>query len=295
MQSDQLIIVAGTVCAGVALLAWARRWWANRRLRVVAPSCASCLHSVEHAPSLTCPSCGADLRRAGILTPHLRAARPAGALERAGIWTCAMLVLYVALVLLLTQFPGLWQASQTRRHVLRSDAGLFDRLDVVSRSALGRGGLSVQELSISVRDTRFLASPIRADVGHATPWTYRDAGGATVRLSTELSRDDLRRWLGDGGITVHSPQQESEIGELAGLIDDVRHHPESTNVALLHLRGVANHSEASTEPIEPFRLATIIIPLVLWAAGVLLLRRHARRRRRLGAIPATAPPTPGSR
>lgn len=288
MRFDDLAFPAFLGCAGIALLAFARRWWINRKARVKVSSCAACRHPVHDTPSWWCPECGADLRQVGILTLGLRTARPAGFVELATAWTCASVVLGIGLLFLLTELPGLWEVSRKRYHALHSEAGMFDKLSVSStlkEKDEQRGDLSV---TLDVHDATFRCSPLRARFGGENTWKYLDANGKSVKQSKELVMADLQQWLEDGGIACDSQSKQAEVGELFGLVEDVRRDPTSANVVLTHLRDTAKGVSNENNPKMIYQVTLIVVPACLWVVGVIFIHRLTRKRRRQAAHKITA-------
>jgi hypothetical protein len=189
-------------------------------------------------------------------------------------------VLFFGFVSLLPQNSGWWITAWQREHMLHSESGLFNRLSVVSVVKEHNGARGDLAVTLDVHDTEFHCSPLQITLGHEPVWEYRGSDGKLVKETRTPSTQDVQRWLEDGGLACDSPGKLAEVAELAGLVDDIRRDPASTDVALLHLRSIAMHQTAWNEPTKLQRAAAIAAPATLWLIGIVIIRRSTRKRAR---------------
>jgi len=132
MMTRALAMLAGLsilLIAGVAVAMMARR---RPDRRVTQPICGECGYAVEGLPTFTCPECGSDLRKVGIITPR-RASRRLGAVGAAVRWTLTLAVAatLITVVLAATLLPN--RVIKHSRYTLTPASGAYASVDCRAR------------------------------------------------------------------------------------------------------------------------------------------------------------------
>lgn len=119
-----VIVASLEMFLGAAVVRW------RDRLRV--PCCGACRYSVEGLSTFTCPECGSDLRRAGILVQGVRPKHRVHVAEKFAAW--AVLAVFGGLVTsaILGSAPGGQRMSFSRNEVLTPVSGGLPQISVTA-------------------------------------------------------------------------------------------------------------------------------------------------------------------
>lgn len=213
-----LLVLLAAVAVGWAVLVFRYAGSKDGRERDGGPRCGACGYDVRGAASLECPECGADLRYAGILPPHLR-------LRSRGLSTGGKIVLWLLFVavvagatsamLAATVLPrvqtmqmshrlrspqsqtylGVRIESVAERTVLPMSPQRFERLRGATVLSLELSDGTLRELQVDANNARW-----RPVVSPESPW-----------VAQPFTAADLERFYADAGLDPADERVAAEI------------------------------------------------------------------------------------
>ncbi|MGD9689977.1 MAG: hypothetical protein AB7K52_10030 [Phycisphaerales bacterium] len=188
------------VLGGIAIIAAIYLIWPQIAVwldRVKQPVCAHCRYPAGGIAGLTCPECGSDLRRVGILTPGMMMRRAPGPWTWIAAWTLAWALVGVGTGTLISEaLDGRIRATKNAPFRAADDPGLAITFD-----------LEIEGWREPPRDLWFsmrLTHASRAEAPGRIEFTWPEArvrssvGGAHAALPVGGTVDAgaLSRWLG---------------------------------------------------------------------------------------------------
>lgn len=263
---------------------------------VAAPCCAACRYPVEGLTSLTCPECGSDLRRVGILTPAMR--RPIRVWTAIVLWSLLLPIPAFALSGLIASLAvPTRNVHETSWDLLPIAPASFEHVEVTINSTdmvwpLSARGRSSPSALVELADSmslRVAGSPPRADGGSlhvdleaAAWWTHSDQ---RRRPLSQLDTESLRRLLG----SAPPPEGDADPDDIASPLRDLvlwasdnRPSPAALSSALARdpmTRLFTVQQAGSFRMVEPHPAAMVALLafwLIFWAAGCRALYRRFR-------------------
>jgi hypothetical protein len=172
-------------------------------------ACGSCGYSTRGLETLTCPECGEDLRRVGIIPSGGAARRRLGFLIPAIVFTAALLFIGVPANSLLTDLLPL-RRTYERTITATSPAGR--KYQIIGKASTW----SEQRppLNVTVEMTSGVTRTLTLDPSGRS--AFADAAGKTVTAPKRFGQPVVMAWLQSTGVTADQ-QTIDEAGEIAHL------------------------------------------------------------------------------
>ena len=250
--------------------------------RIEMPSCAKCRYAVRGLPTFTCPECGSDLREVGIVTrqPRVAPSRAAVAL----LWTAvvvvlAMFALHVSDAIGLNSRPG-FVAREVRMTIEEPRSKAYTSIHVYALTPMVREGQVIPAPTVRATLRRFdgWSEPLVVDADGliVTPMM-----GGDTRGGARLTADAIGQWMALAGIDTTDTAVENEIEHLL------------TEISVLQAGGYGGYGRGEFGIVEYSGLELVawtatavldlalcvLLPIIIWVAGlVVLLRRIGRPR-----------------
>ena len=280
--------------AGWAALKWARRRAVNRSNNDLCPVCG---YVVDRIGGSTCPECGTDLLRSGVIPPGGRRSTETFALVVR--WTVLLPLLGLVGSAVLGQLIHHYAASGTVRLTPRSRA--FSYVQLAWSGEGYRRPFPVRTLQLELvnvppgRTTR----TVHMKVGPATgAYRYEDDLGAVVTGPTLPDAAALVRWMRLAEVEVDSPEAapvaEADARDLSAVVRAAAkgNLPEADTPRLVC--GAVTRHEDAQGPDPHFRAAALFLWSLVWLAGVqaILWSRHRGQAALRASDPAPDSPPP---
>jgi predicted RNA-binding Zn-ribbon protein involved in translation (DUF1610 family) len=250
-----------------------------------AAACERCKYEVADLATFTCPECGEDLRRVGIITPAMEARRR-GSLAGAILgWTflCGAVAYAGLIAVMLWQFSAVGTAAVSGwQQSITPTSGAYRSLAVDYQS----DGMSISsDIELVLTTSNGATHPLTLDPGSMQ---VLGVGGGVSTWSPET----IELWYSEIGLDTSDAAVAAEAAEISSFIDLLVMSPSGAfSPNLLH------HQIQMTMPggagMQPDTMAyQIMIALVALAAlalvyivGLLLIvRRRRRLLRSIGAL-----------
>lgn len=267
---------------------------------VAAPCCAACRYPVEGLTSLTCPECGCDLRRVGILTPAM--GRPYGPWPGLILWTLLLPIPALALSGLFVSLAAPIREVRETTWDLQSLSPVIPRTIELKATAtrahwppsaarrIGAGvshGIDRVELHLT-RSEGAPGSPAAAvcvDLESKRWWTLdRPDRRPLIDLDAQAVRSSLGFPALSESAGAHAARDEpwSALVDLVRAAESGRHSSQSLDAALGR-RPAADYWSArqtgaftAIGPHPGAMLSLLAFWVLLWLAGCRFLYRRAR-------------------
>jgi hypothetical protein len=305
-----IVLIALTV--GYAM----NRFWihnaaASHASRNGMPTCGNCGYPAHGITTLTCPECGADLRKVGIVKSSRVPVVGSGCLLPV-IFTGVVLSLSVMLAPVVESF--FQQHYEIYYDVLlqphSSEFGFVDlTIDMQERigphSTLGhsvyylntdtpQGPNARLELNgfknppelISLRCTikpyqvnSNAWTSLSLELDPATgDWRWNSPTGQINKVNGILSEQDMLTMLNSVGANTSDPQVVAEARSLLGLLNGIHNGMSLFNVPQYEIQ-VANRSRGYGDMSDVQRMLYLLTWLAIWVIGMVLLARRAKIKR----------------
>jgi len=267
--------LVGLVLVGASVHVIWRTVTLPRRTRLGAV-CERCKYDVAELATFTCPECGEDLRRVGIVTPAMEARRR-GSLPGAIIaWTflCGLVAYLGVMGAFMWSFSGrMTSAVSGWQQTLTPGSGAYRSLTVDFES----DGMTISgETELVLTMTDGATHPLTIDPA----MQVYGVGGRVV----EWSADTIGEWYREIGLDTTDRAVAAEAAEVSRFIDLLNMSPSSAyNPNLVHHRSGLTVSGGITAAPDPLKYGLVLLGAlgVLALAYILGLLFIVRRRRRL--------------
>lgn len=285
-----ILLIPMLLAAGaVALILLVRRG----RVRLTGPVCGACGYSVLGLSHMTCPECGNDLRRVGILTPRTPG-RPRGPLGGIIVLTGAVLLVAFVSSLAIIDILPLWHSDseQSRLNSPRSAAYREAIIHADGASYLPkRNGLPVE---IELTSNSAGASPapsswmlVRPDgsyefVASGLPRVVRPDGFGSVAVL---------EWMKAAGIDIAAPSVGEEAAEITGQTRLINRNSRQALAFTIQTNSKSMRSGSGNAPFAAYsytshviaarpdwpRFVLLVLWFAIWISGIGYLLRRSRR------------------
>lgn len=289
-----------------------RRWKAQ-------PSCELCRYQVVGLMSLSCPECGTDLRRTGIITPAMEMRRRGSFLGGIAGWTLVLFVVtYFAFVACYT-----WLRSWTVGAATSTSATMplntsqpftpnsraFTDLTIKTTQNYGTNARTEFELVFTSNDGK----QAKLQGSYLGVWTYSgvDAEERPISAVKDCRAADIRLVMLAAGISLDHSAADDEIEEIALAVaqqcSQVYAIGQPTTLKLttmtagaLSQSGGLNYTYSGTAALPYVSTLTITLTAAgaVWIVGTVLIIWRRRSLLRIAAaceesgLPAVAPQVP---
>lgn len=209
-----MVLLLLLAIAAIALILSARR----RRGRLTGPVCGSCGYNVLGLATMTCPECGGDLRRVGILTPQTPG-QPRGPLG--GVILFTAVVIFVAFVTsaAMTLILPLRHSDAEQVRLTSPRSGLYREIALHAEGASylpPRNGLDVK-IDL-VNDSAASTQPASSWMLFRPDGSYDYVAPGSPRISRPggFSSAAVLKWMEASGIDTATPFVTQEAARIAG-------------------------------------------------------------------------------
>ena len=299
-----ILLLALLVIAGLgAMSIWSRRRPAAPQTSGPGARCGSCGYDTTGlTTSLTCPECGADLRRVGITRRP-----PSNAVARFAISAAVFLAAWALCGAVLSSV--MWEVLPRRRHFMKETILGVPASRAYGGIAVIAGGSVWGERPVPVRvriELRQLIPGGGTPVPPAVPpplfvdvvtgaYEYADGSGQTVRKSSGFGPAAVLEWLAAAGINVADARlrDEARLAWLYAVRAGRRPRPaasvnggtsgsSSTSGMGGPFDSVKVLDVANVDPIRSGMIALLALWVIALLAGWVYLWRHTAGRRGAG-------------
>lgn len=263
------------------------------RVRLTAPICGACGYNVSGLANMTCPECGNDLRRVGILTPSTPG-RPRGPLG--GIIFFTAIVIFVAFVsssAILSAVPQ-WHSDTEQMRLASPRSGAYRDVVVHAEGASylpKRSGLPVEiDLTPNPASSK-VAAPSWMLARPDGSYEFVASGSPHVARSGGFGAAAVLEWMKAAGIDVTVRPVSEEAARIAGEVRLIRQITRRTFASEMGSGGNSMRSggdrgpfttytysqRANTEPPIWPPFIFLLMWLAIWASGIRYLWRRWRQ------------------
>jgi len=272
------------------------------------PVCERCRYRVGGLSTFTCPECGTDLRRTGIITPAMEMRRRGSTVGAIAGWTLLMAFVGIMLgaVVSIMAFSRMAPAmaagmSMVATTPLTSSTTLYRSLSITSN--MSGGGVTRSDITVVLADNAGTEWTLTIDPNAQTS-RVTDSAGTVLYTGAMGDEPDVKALYDSAKIDTTNVTIAAEIKELSKVLSATA-MSSFTNVAAMPFKtltpGVATFATAAgTTPnmsfVEP-GIETIIVGLgyivlaALWIGGIaFIVVRRKRLAREL--VQSELPPRP---
>jgi hypothetical protein len=243
-----------------------------------AGACERCKYDVAELATFTCPECGADLRRVGIITPAMEARRRGSMAGAILAWTflCGLLAYAGVMAVFMFGFSASVATSTVSdwEQTLTPNSGAYRQL-VVGYQSDGVSIASTIALEITLGDGA--THPLTLDPG---PMKVSGLGTGFAGWGPGT----IEAWFGQIGLDTTDPVIAAEAAEVENFVDLLVMSPSSAfNPNLTHHQVQLNFAGGISEVTESAISSGVIALCVLgglaivYVVGLLLIVRRRRR------------------
>lgn len=256
------------------------------RLVKAGGACERCGYAVADLTSFTCPECGEDLRRVGIITPAMEARRRGSLFAAIAGWTflCAVVAYAGVMATAVLSIQGVGPTIGTWKQDLTPSSGAYRSLTIEYES----DGMSIaSELALVLTTADGATYPLTIDPG---PMQVYGVGGTV----TEWLPDTIETWYAEVGLDTADPAVAAEAAEVSNFIDLLVMSPSSAyrpNLVHHQIQRASTGGIGVREPPGGFFLlpAALGVLGVIYVVGlVLIVRRRRRMLRSIASFPPAA-------
>ncbi len=283
-----MLLAAGIIVAVlISVMAMAVRY----RDRVRRPCCGRCRYPVEGLTSLTCPECGADFRREGILVPGVRPRNRVYVAEMTAAWVlvCVFGSLLTAGFVGMFDFARVMQFS--RNEVLTPSSGALTSINASVQGTAGANdsAMSAPAEAIVLQTGQTSAvTPLLLEVDLSMrTWQVRPSTGAGPVVSEgrlPVTDADVAAWLKATGVSGVN-DAATDIAALTTYINSGAKLSSSTA-----LGSVLGGSSVSFRPAGWVMVASIAFWAIMFFPGMVWIVRVTSRKAEAMRRPAAISP-----
>jgi hypothetical protein len=282
----ELLVLAAMAVAAVAVV---RALWRPTRSGAGEPSCGACGYSATGLESFTCPECGNDLRRVGILTPHTLARRPsyaAGVVLFTGLWAFTGTLAAGAVGELVPELRR-YQHSL----VLSSPKSrAYGAAEVRTSGRAWGDGRPTMNVTVELLTEAGMTGPVGAlwVEPRSGRYHFEDTDRRRFGADAGFGPDAVAAWLSAAGVKSDDPRVEAEARRIAGAVWRGARGSrigfagggvsQSTSTGADPQFRSARVTETVTSERPPWPVAAFVLVWVLaWAGGLRYLWQMTRR------------------
>jgi hypothetical protein len=266
------------------------------------PACERCGYTVTGLAALSCPECGADLRRTGIITPAMELRRRGSLFGAILGWTMMILVAAYAGFLVWFAYAGTavtmrTAQSQSTTTVLTEtfvpDSGAFTMLRLTSARSDGEIESDSVDLVFTALDGR--TSNLSASHS-ATGWTFYNHYQTPIDFTTltSIGKNEINAIINAAGIPLDRPGAAEETDEILRLFQEKTANPPPATPptpSTLPLATLQAQPPSTTVTSgKPIGIGDYIelvvgagVGLLIWLGGLLMIVMKRRRFVRMAA------------